>query len=25
MLPQDKYAQWKQLDLVVFPMQSFGG
>jgi hypothetical protein len=25
MLPQDKYAQWKQLDLVVFPMQPYGG
>jgi hypothetical protein len=25
MLPQDKYAQWKTLDLVVFPMQGFGG
>jgi hypothetical protein len=25
MLPQDKYAQWKTLDLVVFPMQPYGG
>jgi hypothetical protein len=25
MLPQDKYAQWKQLDLVVFPINSYGG
>jgi hypothetical protein len=24
MLPQDKYAQWKQIDLVVFPV-NFGG
>jgi hypothetical protein len=25
MLPQDKYSQWKVMDLFVFPMNSFGG
>jgi len=25
MLPQEKYAQWKQIDLVVYPINSYGG
>jgi hypothetical protein len=25
MMPQEKYAQWKVLDLVVFPINSYGG
>jgi hypothetical protein len=25
MLPADKYEQWKEIDLVVYPVNSYGG